>query len=203
MFKKIVFSLLVVCVPTLTEAFDFTDFYLKGTAGLNFLSMPSSPNVTTETKTGCAVGGSLGYRFPMIVRIEGEMMYRYNDLDYFLVRWEGRHIPVEVDGKVSSLTCMGNVLFDFPKIWTLPPYIGGGLGGCFEWSKGYILPPDETLDVLRFKGKRSGFVYQVIAGVKMLRSQWIDAGIEYHFVDFVASKRIYNHTFAIMGCYRF
>ena len=198
MIRQCIFAISITCMPMLAQAIDFTNWYLRGSTGLNFISIPSTSKASIDTDVGFALIGSVGYRFSDTFRAEGELAYRHNSLDQFVLEGNGGHLALDLDGGISSFACMANILFDLPVNWTFLPYLGVGLGGFHEWADGRVSVLKGTPDDIYFKSKISGPAYQLIAGMNLLRCYKIDTGIEYRFFDSLSNTESgRNHTLAI------
>lgn len=198
MFMRCVIAVMITCLPIAMQAFDCTNWYIKGFAGLNLLSSPSIAEISTED-IGYALGGSVGYKFAQPFRLEGELAYRYNRLNLSLIVIDGdeTNIAVKAEGNISSFSYMGNVFFDLPVHWIFVPYMGVGLGGFREWGGGSVPAVCEMNNKMRLKLNEAGAAYQAIVGLKLLHSNKIDAGFEYHFFDSIIDSSNQNHTLAI------
>ena len=97
--------------------------YIGGHLGLNILDDPPIVTLGIELSTsysaGIGLGLVVGYDFGN-VRVDGEIAYRYNEIDDIL--------GIPVDGHESALSYMVNGYFDFPTNGPWKPYIGGGIG---------------------------------------------------------------------------
>ena len=86
-------------------------------------------NVTFNDKvsfdTGIYTGGTVGYDFGF-VRLEGELSYRYADLDTITFAGGGSFNASE--GGVGVFATMFNVFFDMHNSTRFTPYLGGGIG---------------------------------------------------------------------------
>lgn len=72
---------------------------------------------------GWIFGGSAGYKFDYVWRVEVEGSYHRNKVDEFHTAAAG----VSGRGKLSTLPIMANIYYDMP-ISRFIPYIGGGVG---------------------------------------------------------------------------
>jgi opacity protein-like surface antigen len=93
-------------------------FYVGPEGGLNWLL--NSGN--TDTDTGFAVGGVVGYDF-VGPRVELEGLYRSNNRRNTTFN--------NVSSNIQQLSTMVNVLYDFIPGATLTPYLGAGVGLAF------------------------------------------------------------------------
>jgi OmpA-OmpF porin, OOP family len=198
MLRRCIFIMMMTCVPMLSQAFDFTNWYLRGSAGLNFISIPTTSKASIDTDAGFVLIGSVGYRFSERFRAEGELAYRRNSLDQLVLKGHASALALELDGSISSIAGMANVLFDLPVNWTFLPYLGVGLGGFHEWTDGRVSLLIGTPQDIHLKSNIGGPAYQLIAGMNLLRFCNIDTGIEYRFFDSLSNPDSgRNHTLAI------
>ena len=82
--------------------------------------------IDTEYNTGFNIGGAYGYNFGLM-RVEGEITYRQNDVD--TVRALG--FSSGAGGDVGALSFMGNGYIDLPTGTSFQPYVGGGIGFAY------------------------------------------------------------------------
>jgi opacity protein-like surface antigen len=114
-------------------------WYISGSVGASILTdsgieisspdFPDFPPVEGEFKynVGPSVAGAVGYGFSRNVRLEGEIGYRTNNFD--TLRAEGEP-PIPVDDRISALSFMANLFYDFETHSPWKPYLGGGIGGA-------------------------------------------------------------------------
>lgn len=197
MIRRCIFAIMITCAPMLAQAFDFTNWYVRASAGLNFIPMPSNSEASGDTDVGFALSGSVGYRFSDIFRTEGELTFRYNSFDQFDRKSDGGDFVFILDGKTSSFAGMANIIFDIPVDRPFLPYLGAGLGGFHEWTDWRVSLSNETLNNVLLKSKTWGPAYQLIAGLNLVRCCKIDTGIEYRFFDSISNAGSRNHTLAI------
>jgi opacity protein-like surface antigen len=101
---------------TIIDDADLSDSTLPGVSGT--LSADGGYQFTA------AIGREMGSGF----RAELEFSYRQADLDDITIAAFGLTATGVVDGDVSTLSGMANVLYDFELDGKITPYIGGGLG---------------------------------------------------------------------------
>jgi opacity protein-like surface antigen len=82
--------------------------------------------LTLETDNGWRFGGAFGYSFSSIFSIEGEASFLHQDFDSFSEDCCGNDF--ELDGDLSIITGMVNIVAGFPVGSVVRPYIGGGVG---------------------------------------------------------------------------
>lgn len=108
-------------------------WYIGGEAGWTHLMDPSGHvgafRYEVRPDEGWNVGGHAGYAFPSGIRLEGELVYRSNDLQGGTV--ESAALPktgTAVSGTINSLALMANVYWDVLPLNNLTPYLGAGVG---------------------------------------------------------------------------
>ena len=163
-----------------TVAADQT--YVSGSAGYTFSeSFKSNVGVSADTKKGYAVIGALGRSYgPLRGEIEGS----YRRAGVGEARGFGFRVPGR--GNLSALSAMANAYFD-PAINLGPvkPYVGAGLGiSRFKASDVAavglpLIGPVTGLGPI--SGRKTGFAYQVMAGVGVSLSEQatLTAGYRY------------------------
>jgi outer membrane protein OmpA-like peptidoglycan-associated protein len=104
-----------------------------------------------------------GYAFKNGFRLEGELAYRTNDVDYDAYEYSG-------DTSVESTSAMINLFYDFNRDGRFQPYLGVGVGAAKVEIEDY----DDT-----------SFAYQGLAGVGVVLSpRWtLDVGYRYFAAD--------------------
>ncbi|MBL0225385.1 MAG: porin family protein [Geobacteraceae bacterium] len=75
--------------------------------------------------SGIYTGGTGGYDFGFM-RLEGELSYRYADLD--TVAWTNGDLISIDEGNIGVFATMFNVFFDLQNSSPVTPYLGGGIG---------------------------------------------------------------------------
>jgi opacity protein-like surface antigen len=125
--------------------------------------------------TGWGVGLTGGYDFGTW-RLEGELVYRANDVKEF----SDSAGSSPLDGDVSSTALMVNAYYDFRTISpSVIPYVGAGIGAAFVTadvtdpdpvSGGKVLDDDDTV-----------FAYQLIAGVAFPVSKELAIDLNYRY----------------------
>jgi opacity protein-like surface antigen len=88
-----------------------------------FNGIPFSDEVSYDS--GIYTGGTGGYDFGFM-RLEGELAYRYNDIDTITFSNGSRFNSDE--GYIGVFATMFNVFFDLHNSSPVTPYLGGGIG---------------------------------------------------------------------------
>ena len=110
-----------------------------------------------QSDTGWGLMGNGGYGWANGLRAEGELAYRYNDID----KVTGTGSGATSSGHLRNLSLMANGFYDFNTATRFTPYVGAGLGGSFVQADKISSVNGRTLD-----DDRLAFAYQAIAGVK-------------------------------------
>lgn len=121
------------------------------------LDLPDCPACadTLSADAGLGLAGVAGYRFSTGLRLEGEVAYRRNDLDEVSLEGLG---TADVNGDVTALAVMGNLLYDFATGAAVTPYLGVGLGFARIAVDSSDLGADDSDTV---------FAYQLKAGLSV------------------------------------
>jgi len=134
-----------------------------------------------EFDPGVYVGGTAGYDFG-IIRLEGELSYRYNEMDSitnrdFGVKYAG------VDGDVGIFAMMANAFVDFHNDSPITPYLGGGIGVATV----YLSDTDGDGLLIYAEDDDSVFAYQVGGGldIALNRQTSLDIGYRYFSTETV------------------
>ncbi|MFO1155246.1 MAG: P44/Msp2 family outer membrane protein, partial [Rhodospirillales bacterium] len=125
--KVLLAAAAVIALPAIAEAQTAPSpgVYLGVEGGLNWLFNTTVAGVNVTPQTGWALGGKIGYDF-IGPRIEVEGLYRQN---YF--NRQPVVLAPALNGQVSQVSAMANVLYDFNATGTFVPYVGAGLGVAF------------------------------------------------------------------------
>jgi opacity protein-like surface antigen len=180
--------------------FSFSNFYIDGFAGVNFINSRTDDNIHERYNVGYAVGGALGYSFSRHFRVEGEISYRRNTIDEF----ESDYY-LSASGHIEKLAFMGNVLLDIPLCKAcLIPYLGIGLGGSWDKTRFTFEPICTYGDCIYVFNSLSGtsweFVCQGIAGLTFAVREKVCAAMEYRYLG--GPYLIGDHTLALnLKCY--
>jgi OmpA-OmpF porin, OOP family len=136
-------------------------------------------DATGETDNGFRVGGSLGYMINQIFAIEGEVSYMTQDFDEGQLNsitihgyeYDCEHdCGFDLDGDVSILTGMVNLIAGFPVGERLRPYIGGGVGVAHvnfdDVADGFLDDSDNSFAAQAFVGLDLGLTEHLSLGVR-------------------------------------
>lgn len=182
------------------------------------VSLPDDTDVTTdlpdityfdrlEFDPGVYVGGTAGYDFG-IIRLEGELSYRQNEMDNLTDRGTTGFNYSGVDGDVGVFTVMGNLFMELQSDSPITPYIGGGIGVATIYISETSAYVDGILQPIYSNDEESVFAYQVGGGldIALNRQTSLDVGYRYfetekaHFnSDWEQSKslKMQSHNVAV------
>jgi len=136
-----------------------------------------------EFDTGVYTGLTGGYDFGF-VRLEGELSYRYNEIDTVTDVLSGSRVMLP-DSDIGAFATMFNVFFDLHNSTPVTPYLGGGIGFAVlqlsndYWGGGpYYYSSDDYSD-------DTVFAYQFGGGVDIAlnRNMSLDVGYRYFKTD--------------------
>ena len=198
MFRRYVLAVMLMAVPALGYSVDVANWYMRGLAGYNHVSIARTPEARLKAGEGFVVGGAVGYRFSRCFRFEGELSYRRNNLDRLIVRGDLGKLTLAADGHLSSFAYMGNAFFDLPLSCIVSPYVGVGLGGLRERGEGSLPLLATSPSAIDFRHRNSDVAYQAIVGLSLLHCPKLDCGLEYHFLDTLSDfDSTHNHSLAL------
>lgn len=163
-------------------------FYVGLFGGANWLNMSKLHGFRLKSKTGFTGAASLGYAFDNGFRVEGEVSYRRNHLDFTHGYTSGKG-----HGSIHSWSYMANVLYDFHQFScycpNVVPYIGFGLG----YTQNHIdVKAHDAYSKAKAKGKSNGLAGQGIAGVGYRLTDSTTLAVEYRY--FVGKKHVHDHS---------
>ena len=149
--------------------------------------------LTIDHKTGFDVDLIAGYDFGL-VRAEAEFGYKRAGVDFvqsdgaFIGSFGNPTVPYDANGKVSVLSGMANVLFDFGDQDGWSGFIGGGAG--YARVKYNVAVPSRGY---RLSDSDGSIAWQVLAGIRKSLSPNLDLGLKYRF--FNVDKLRFNDGF--------
>ncbi len=137
---------------------------VSGPGGSQPFSLSSHP--------GFMVGGTLGYRWTMGLRVEGEVTYRRvaND-DVSIGAGSG-----DINGNQDSIAFMLNGLYDFKLADRWRPYLGVGIGLSVN---GLTVTSLGTPKFDFVNDSSTAFAYQGIAGIDYSLTKNLSLGLQY------------------------
>ncbi|MFK7887942.1 MAG: OmpW family protein [Gammaproteobacteria bacterium] len=158
-----------------------SDFYASAVAGIGFLGsedLTYRDDLSTSTAEGdfeasIAAGGTVGYYVNEQWRIEGELMYRRNELEPVTI--DG--IGAATEGDFASLSAVVSALYDFKPFGNdrLTAYVGAGIAFVQEIDIDFEIEGVET----SFESDELGLQLQFGARYDINESLFIDAGVRY------------------------
>lgn len=200
---KYLFAIALVMLAPVVQAKDGQYFNLSGGLSLtddSNVDIPSFAPVIFGTTQGYGpvVLGSVGKKFPLGFRIEGEVSYRQNEFDDIKatgtatvsgVTFTGTNVPTALGGNFNSLGFMANVAYDFMKGKNLHPFVLAGIGVAQISVDDAVVGNDPLAD-----DDDLVLAYQVGGGIKYDLSEKIALGISYRLFtttdpEFIASDR--------------
>lgn len=165
--------------------------YVSGFAGI---SVPRDTDVTSSDFSntftdrvkfdpGIYTGGTGGFDFGFL-RIEGELSYRFSEIDSITEQPGGFRFS-NADGNLGALALMANAFFDLHNASPITPYWGGGIGLA-------VLHLDDTFGIdtrsgsprqvlLYPKDDDTVFAYQAGAGVEIALNPMISLDVGYRY----------------------
>ncbi|MDZ4870116.1 MAG: outer membrane beta-barrel protein [Alphaproteobacteria bacterium] len=121
--------------------------------------------VDVEFDTGWAALATMGYAFENSGwRVEGEFGYRHNDVDAIG--------GTSVNGELTSMSLMANVLYDFKLMDRLTLSVGAGAGAEHSTFDDGVIDQDEDYN----------FAYQGIAGLSYAVTPRMDLTLNYRYM---------------------
>lgn len=178
--------------------------YLRGDVGYSVGNDPSasmdSPNYATqgsgnedwdgawlgEIGAGCG-SGSRGFRADLTLGYRAE-----SDLTGAKLDTPGVHFPGTFSTKVSTLTAMANLYYDFGKIHNVVPYVGVGLGLARHSMDDVSFSLIAGSPVNNLQGDdQTNFAWSVMAGAAFQVSHRMVLDLGYRYIDMgeVSSQR--------------
>ena len=163
--------------------------YVSGFAGI---SVPRDSDVTTsffpdtfndrvEFDPGAYVGGTGGFDFGFL-RLEGELSYRYSEIEA-ITEQIGAGIPFHnVDGNLGVFAMMANAYFDLHNASPITPYWGGGIGvAVLNLSDTSGFNPLVGREFLYEENDDTVFAYQAGAGLEIALNPIISLDVGYRY----------------------
>lgn len=173
--------LTIILTPSVIKASE--GMYVGMLGGVNLLQNNHFHGHKVVYNTGYAAGAFAGYGFCNNVRVEGEFLYRRNNIKRFKMDEESFHC-----GHRRSYSLMANCLYDFDFCFPVTPYLGLGVGA------------DRDTLVVNFKEghthkNKTHFAAQAIAGFSYPVYDYTEMSIDYRY--HWAMSHLYNHTFTL------
>lgn len=160
--------------------------YVTGFLGV---SIPRDADVTgfdfddeVEFDPGIYLGGSGGYDFGL-VRLEGELSYRYSEID--TIAEQGGTTYRNVDGNLGVFATMFNCFLDLHNASPVTPYLGGGIGFATLHLSNTYGRDNFGKFIFYGSGDDTVFAYQGGAGIEIAfnRQLSMDLGYRYFATD--------------------
>lgn len=195
--------------PTFVEDTTFTTRTFRTSGPTPGLAGPF--NINSSFSAGYALGGRIGYGFPNGLRLEEEIMYRYNDLDTASIsgpRLSGTNLN-SINGYNQSVAILTNVIYDWQNSTRFTPYVGIGGGALYVKETTNVQGVTPFGTTVNFEGQgRSTWVgaIQPVGGVNIAITPTISASVDYRYLHGfgVTSQNDYdNHTIFVGLRYTF
>lgn len=133
-----------------------------------------------EFDPGVNIGGTLGYDFG-IIRLEGELSYKYNEMDRITDRDTGESYR-SVDGNIGTFAFMANAFVDLHNDTPVTPYFGGGIGvAVINLSDTYATDSLGIRRTLYIEDDDSVFAYQVGGGLDIALNRQLSLDLGYRY----------------------
>ena len=126
---------------------------------------------------GWAAGGTIGYRVGDGLRAEIEGVYRANEHD----EWSIFGFDVPLDGDITAISGMVNVLYDIDFGSSVVPYVGVGVGAAYVETDVDVAPGFFGPGAVNFKDDAWALAYQGIVGVNLRLDENIDLFADYRY----------------------
>jgi len=189
-----IFTLLIFSIPSLSSAAGgrpgaYFSAFLGGSfasdttaSGFDFFTGNSfSDEVTFDP--GLYTGGTGGYDFGFM-RLEGELSYRYNNIDTVNFS-NGDRFNADDDSYIGVFATMFNVFFDLHNSSPVTPYVGGGIGFASVYLNDTFGVGSQGFGQLYAESDDTVFASQIGAGVDIaLNNRYsLDIGYRYFITD--------------------
>jgi opacity protein-like surface antigen len=139
-------------------------------------------NDRIESEPGVYVGGTAGYDFGLI-RLEGELSYRWNEMDSIKDRDSGFNYG-GIDGDIGVFAFMANAFLDIHNDSPITPYLGGGIGlATIYLSDTYGTDSEGFRTTLYSEDDESVFAYQAGAGLDIALNRQTSVDIGYRYFE--------------------
>ena len=141
--------------------------------------------VTIDHNLGFDVDLTAGYDFGL-VRAEAEVAYKRASIDEVQLATDffastNPTEPYDANGRVSVLSIMGNVLFDFGDEDGWSGFLGAGLGFAkVKYNADVAVGPQFDVG---FSDSDGTIAWQILAGIRKSISPNIDLGLKYRFFN--------------------
>jgi len=162
-------------------------------------------DIEAQSKAGYAVGGTVGNKFENGLRFDFGIHYRSNELDnleitadrgYFapvfpagtLTGVDTDALGVDLDGKVTALTFMGNAYYDIDTGSAFTPFFGGGVGLARLRQDASFTALGIEIDVV--DDSDSVLAYQGSAGVAVDVTESIGLSLSYQYLGTAESELV-------------
>ena len=167
-----------------------------------------SYNDQLKFDTGIYTGGTGGYDFGFM-RLEGELSYRYANIDSVTFSNGNRFTP-DNDSYIGVFATMFNVFFDLHNSSPLTPYVGGGIGFASIYLNDTYGNGQNGYGQLYADSNDTVFAYQFGTGVDIaLNNRYsLDLGYRYfrtdkaHFDSYLGSSELEFESHNAMAAFK-
>lgn len=181
-----IFLLSVLTNLAYAEEINLSKWYVNATVGASLINDPNADYMPDSgarkgklnVDNGILFGGGVGYFLMPDIRLEGEVVYRSNDVSSSSITG----FSSQGGADIASVIYMANVYKDFDLFSTsfanFKPYIGLGVGTAQETDV------DITVDGVKQEfSDKNRFAYQALTGINWYyKSGWF-AGLGLRYMD--------------------
>jgi len=157
------------------------------------------PEAKMKTRPGVVVGVGLGKKLQDFIFLEGEVSYRYNETGNITIHGKNKQFVLPVHGDVTSLTFIGNVIFELPMDVRIKPYMGTGIGCTAQYANWSINVIEDSAWYDYEGGGSFAYTYQLIAGIRTPISQSYYCCAEVRLLDSVLDHMCENNRSIIFS----
>ena len=148
----------------------------------DFLIVPARTfSDTVEFDPGINVGGTGGYDFGF-VRLEGELSYKFLEMDKINEVSPAPTSFHSIDGDLGVLAVMANAFVDFHNPSPITPYVGGGIGfAAMHLNDTFGTTPSGGRKFVYSEGDDTVFAYQVGGGMEIALNRRLSLDLAYRY----------------------
>jgi opacity protein-like surface antigen len=182
----------VLCLGVPGFAHGDQGFYIRGELGGSF-SQGLGGEFVDNLGESVGFGLGIGYRFLPVLRMDIVGTYR----PHF-----GATVSdtARFQGKVTTLTVMGNAYWDIIRIGMFTPYIGAGIGLARNETHEADVASNSSLAPLEAQlsgTARTNFAYQAMAGLSLRLTSHFALDMSYHYL--YAGEVAYKSSGRLLG----
>jgi hypothetical protein len=194
---KILITLMVfsTCLVSANE----TDYIVRAFGGYNSIAMSIYTEAKMKTRAGVVIGVGIGKKIEDYILLEGEISYRYNETGDITIHGKESQFVLPVHGDVTSLTVIGNVIFEFPTDKIVKPYVGTGIGCTAQYANWSVNVIQDSAWYDYEGGGSFAYTYQLIAGIRTSISYTYYCAAEVRLLDSVLDHMCENNRSIIFS----